>query len=59
MAGERIPVRTGFGAVFDAEYDALPEALKTIYTPKEYAWLPPERRARLIEDETMPEVEED
>lgn len=50
---------TGFGPAFDAEYDALPEALKQLYSPKEYAWLPPERRARLIEDETMPEVPED
>lgn len=53
------PVNSGFGPAFDAEYDALPEALKMIYSPKEYAWLPPERRARLIEDETMPEATED
>ena len=51
--------QTGFGPAFDAEYDALPEALKMLYSPKEYAWLPPERRARLIEEETMPEVPED
>lgn len=50
---------TGYGPVFDAEYDALPEALKQIYSPKEYAWLPPERRARLIDEETMPDVPED
>lgn len=52
-------LQTGFGPAFDAEYDALPEALKAIYTPREYAWLPPERRSRLIEEETMPEVGED
>lgn len=58
MAGaERL--RTGFGPAFDAEYDALPAALKAVYSPKEYAWIPPERRARLIEEETMPEVGED
>ena len=53
------PVRTGYGAAFDAEYASLPEPLKVIYTPKEYAWLPPETRAALIEQETMPEVPED
>lgn len=51
--------QSGFGPAFDAEYDALPAALKAIYTPREYAWIPPERRARLIEEETMPEVGED
>lgn len=50
---------SSFGPAFDAEYDALPAALKAIYTPREYAWIPPERRARLIEEETMPEVGED
>lgn len=50
---------TGFGAHFDAEYDSLPESLKLLYTPKEYAWLPPEQRARLVEQECMPEVAED
>lgn len=54
---DRQPSR--FGAGFDAEYDALPEALKLIYTPKEYAWLPPETRATLIDQETMPDVGED
>lgn len=50
---------TGYGAAFDKEYDALPEALKLIYTPKDYAWTPPELRARLIEQECLPEVPED
>jgi hypothetical protein len=48
-----------FGAAFDAEYEALPESLKLIYTPKEYAWLPPEIRAKVIEQECMPDVAED
>lgn len=48
-----------YGELFDAEYDELPEALKQIYTPKEYAWMSPERRARLIEEETLPEYFED
>lgn len=48
-----------FGPAFAAEYAALPEALKAIYSPREYAWMPPERRARLLEEETMPDVPED
>lgn len=58
MRKEAAPA-TGFGAAFDAEYDALPEALKVIYTPREYAWLDPQIRARLVESECMPEVGED
>lgn len=54
-----MPTPSGFGSVFDAEYAALPESIKAIYSPKEYAWMSPERRARLIEEETMPEVPED
>lgn len=53
------PAASGFGEVFDAEYAALPEAIKSIYSPREYAWMTPERRARLIEEETMPDVAED
>ena len=50
---------SSYGEHFDNEYDALPESLKMIYTPKEYAWMTPERRVRLIEEETMPECFED
>jgi hypothetical protein len=50
---------SGLGPAFDAEYDALPEPLKMIYSAKEYAWLPPELRARVIEQECLPEVPED
>lgn len=53
------PTKTGYGEHFDAEYDALPEPIKMLYTPKEYAWLEPSARARLIEQECMPEVPED
>lgn len=53
------PNQTGFGPAFDAEYSALPESIKMIYSPKEYAWMPPERRARLIDEECLPEVSED
>ena len=54
--GQSAASASGFGPAFDAEYDALPEALKMVYTPRDYAWLPPERRATLIEEETMPEA---
>jgi len=40
-----------------AAYDALPEAIKTIYTPHEYNWLPDAEKARLIERETEPETD--
>jgi hypothetical protein len=48
-----------FGSDFDREYEELPESLKKIYTPKEYAWMSPERRALLIEEETLPDYFED
>lgn len=37
------------------DYDALPESIKAMYSPKEYAWLPDALKSTLIEDETMPE----
>jgi hypothetical protein len=50
---------SSYGPHFDKEYEELPESLKMIYTPKEYAWMTPERRSKLIEEETMPEYFED
>lgn len=52
-------LQTGYGQAFDAEYERLPESIKAIYSPKDYAWIPPERRANLIDEECMPEVAED
>jgi hypothetical protein len=49
---------SSFGFIFDEEYDNLPEGIKMLYSPKDYAWMSPERRQLLIEEETMPEVEE-
>ena len=37
------------------EYDALPESIKDIYSPEEYAWLSDEQRENLMELETCPE----
>jgi len=41
------------------DYHQLPEGIKTVYTPKEYAWLDDESRQKLIEEMTTPEVGED
>lgn len=40
-------------------YDELPEALKTIYTPKQWMWLGSEGRYKAIERETMPDGPEE
>lgn len=40
------------------DYKRLPEVIQAQITPEQYAWLSDEERARLIEDCTMPEVEE-
>jgi hypothetical protein len=40
-------------------YDALPEALKAVYTPKEWAWLGWEGRQHAIDRECLPDVAED
>ena len=50
---------SGFGAAFDAEYEALPEGIKLLVSPREFAWTEPENRARLIEQECLPDVPED
>lgn len=50
---------SGFGHAFDAEYESLPESIKILYSPKEYAWMQPEQRSRLIDQECLPEVGED
>lgn len=52
-------LKTGYGEAFDKEYDALPASIKLIYSPREFAWIEPSDRARVIEQETMPEVAED
>lgn len=41
------------------DYDKLPESVKAMYSPKDYAWLPEALKATLVEDCTMPEVTED
>jgi hypothetical protein len=50
---------SSFGAAFDAEYDALPESIKMIYSPKEWAWLGWEQRQHEVERECLPDVPED
>ena len=46
----------GLGPAFDAEYDALPEAVKMNVTKKEFAWMPPHRRAVITDEITLPEA---
>jgi len=41
------------------DYDQLPECIKCMYTPKEYAWLPAQEKRNIIEDNTLPEVFDD
>jgi hypothetical protein len=38
-----------------AEYDALPEFLRAIYSYEQYQWLSDGEKARLIQTETEPE----
>lgn len=38
------------------DYDQLPESIKMVHTPQEYAWLGSERN-RVIERECMPDYE--
>lgn len=40
-------------------YEKLPASIKARYTPKEYAWLGAEERARLFDRECYPEPEDD
>jgi len=40
------------------DYDSLPEAIKYVYTAKEYAWMGDEQRAELVENECMPDPED-
>jgi len=41
------------------DYDKLPESIKAMYSPKDYAWLPQPLKDSLIDDNVLPEVTED
>lgn len=41
------------------EYDALPEAIRALFTFEQYQWLSEAERARLIQIETEPEHYDD
>lgn len=41
------------------DYDTLPEGIKAMYTPREYAWLPQPLKDTIIDDNVLPEVPED
>ena len=38
------------------DYEGLPESIKLIHTPQQYAWLGEERN-RIVERETMPDMD--
>lgn len=40
-----------------SEYERLPACIKALYSERDWQWLPDERKARLIQDETEPECE--
>jgi len=42
----------------DPRYDALPESIKFMYSPEEYAWLSDEEKAHIVERECMPDPDE-
>lgn len=41
----------------DPRYEALPESIKAIYTPREYAWLGADGQAHIEQTETEPDHE--
>jgi len=41
------------------DYNVLPEPIKVLYTQEQYAWMSDEQRMNLVENECLPEVEED
>ena len=43
----------------DKHYEALPEILKFMVTPKEFSWMSDEQRENLQDDFTNPDYEED
>ena len=42
-----------------ADYDTLPETIKASISRTGYAWLSDEEKARFVEDECLPDWEED
>lgn len=43
----------------NTEYEALPEAIKNLYTLEQYLWLSDTEKGRLMQTETEPESFED
>jgi len=41
------------------DYKDLPQPIKSIYSPKEYAWLGDKQREKIIENECYPEPQDD
>lgn len=47
------------GYTHDPKYDDLPELIKNLYSPKDYAWLPDDQKRNIVSDNCMPELHED
>lgn len=56
MAGN-LKIQAAMAALTHPDYDELPEAIKMVHSPKSFAWLGDEARARVIERETMPDMD--
>ncbi len=50
-------IRAAMADLTHPDYDQLPEAVKMVHSPAGYAWLGNEERARVIEMETMPDMD--
>lgn len=50
-------IRAAMADLTHPDYDGLPEAIKMVHSPQSFAWLGDEARARVIERETMPDMD--
>lgn len=41
------------------QYEQLPDSVRASYSLKEYRWIGDDRRARILDEECLPEVHED
>ena len=60
IAGVSVPLASTLGdceALLRGDYDALPEEIQAVVSPKEYAWLSAAEKHRLTQDLTEPDPE--
>lgn len=51
-------LRAALASDTTAQYDALPDSIKVVMSPKEYMWLTDAQKADLVRRETEPEWDE-